>query len=180
MTRVFSGPLHVHYGQAYVMDRGSDLSDMTEFFRGQENGLCGAAVPGALFLITGLHTGQVGFTVDVVDAPPPLEDMWEEIVEASLHVSTHATDMALMEWGWQAIHPLPLRPGSYRVRYCALGMDHGKDADTNLDDVLVDFYSLAFWPAEPSGDRVIKQTSEVAAYWHEHASNLGRGAPEPV
>jgi hypothetical protein len=37
-------------------------------------------------LITGLHTGQVGFTVDVLDAAPPLDDAWEEIVEVSFTV----------------------------------------------------------------------------------------------
>jgi carbohydrate-selective porin OprB len=153
---------------------------MADFFRGQQNGLCGAAVAGGLFLITGLHTGQVGFTVDVLDAPPPHDDMWEEVVEASFQVGARVTDLALIEWGWQASYPLQLQPGSYRVRYCALGMERGKEIDTTLGDVLVDFYSLAFWPAEAAGDRVLKQTSEVAAYWHEHARGLGRGAPEPV
>lgn len=32
--------------------------------------------------MTGLHTGQVGFTVEVSEAPPELGFSWEEIVEA--------------------------------------------------------------------------------------------------
>jgi hypothetical protein len=34
---------------------------------------------GALFLITGMNDGLVGFTVDVLDAPPPLDDIQDPI-----------------------------------------------------------------------------------------------------
>jgi hypothetical protein len=202
MTRVFSGPLHIYYGQVYVYGRDRLISNMEDCFRGQENGLCGARVPGALFLITGLNTGLVRFTVDVLDAPPQLDDTeelevsaaqmnlfsgtperinldspaqvkWEEIVEASLNVDATITNLALVEWGGGAVYPIPLAPGSYRVRYCARGMDLGRDRGTTLeDDDIVDFYSLAFWPAEAAKDRVIKQTSKAAAYWHSYARNL--------
>jgi hypothetical protein len=47
---------------------------------GQVNGLCGAAVPGMLYLTTGLHTGNVELTVEVLDAEPPVGDEWEEVV----------------------------------------------------------------------------------------------------
>jgi len=47
--RVFNGPLSVHYGQAYVI-AGSHGTDLADSFRGQVNGLCGAAAPGLLFL----------------------------------------------------------------------------------------------------------------------------------
>jgi hypothetical protein len=50
---------------------------------GQRNGLCSAGWPGALFLISGLHTGQLPFTVDVHDGPLPIDDDWEDIVEVS-------------------------------------------------------------------------------------------------
>jgi hypothetical protein len=210
MTRVFSGPLHVSYSQAYVYGRDRFISNMEDCFRGQENGLCGAGVPGALFLITGLHTGSVGFTIDVLDAPPLLDDTeelevsveqmslfggsperinlgsparvkWEEIVEAPLYIDDAITNLALVEWGGGAVYPIPLQPGSYRVRYCARGMDIGRDHGTTLDDDdIVDFYSLAFWPAEATTDRVIKQTSKAAAYWHEYARNLVLRPPAPI
>jgi hypothetical protein len=49
-------------------------------------------------------------------------------------------------------------------------MQLGRDRDTLLcDEEPVDFYSLAFWPAEAAPDCIIKQTSEIAAYWHGHA-----------
>jgi hypothetical protein len=185
MTRVFEGKIHVSYSQAYVLMGETEIPDFFDAFRGQTNGLCGAAVRGALWLVTGLHTGQVGFTVDVLDAPPPLDDTWEEIVEVSFFVGYIDPDLiedtdiefmddpdvmaALIEWGgpW---HELPLPPGNYRARYCARGMQLGRDRDTLLcDEEPVDFYSLAFWPAEAAPDCIIKQTSEIAAYWHGHA-----------
>ena len=56
---------------------------LTESLGGQANGLCGAAVPGLLFLTTGLDTGHTRVTVEVLDAPAPIGDDWEEVVEAS-------------------------------------------------------------------------------------------------
>ena len=93
-TRVFSGPLWVHYGQAYVVV-GSWDTDLAASFRGQVNGLHGAAAPGLLFLITG-HTGRVGFTVDVCTSPPPIDDSWEEIVEVPFIVTV--PEVTLEEW----------------------------------------------------------------------------------
>lgn len=61
---------------------------------------------------------------------------------------------------------IPLSPGTYRVRYCARNMSCGNEVDTYVEGEPVDFYSLAFWSAAPAPDIVVKQTSEVAAYWH--------------
>src|SRR5262245_12813985 len=61
-----AGRLHVHYGQAYVLCGDRELPDLEDAFRGQVNGLCGASALGALFLVTGLHTGMVGFAVQVL------------------------------------------------------------------------------------------------------------------
>jgi hypothetical protein len=144
---------------------------LKECFRGQVNGLCGAALPGKLFLITGLHTGHVGFTVDLLDTPPPLDDTWEEVVEAPFSVTSSVT--ALVEWAGLATHPIPLPRGSFRTRYCARGMQLGKDLDTSPPDgQLVDFYSLTFWPAQTIGDNVLRVTAETAAYFHQKARAL--------
>lgn len=59
MRTPVSEPAWVHYGQLYV-ESSENSADLHECFAGQRNGLCGAAVPGKLFLITGLHTGKVG------------------------------------------------------------------------------------------------------------------------
>jgi hypothetical protein len=49
-------------------------------------------------------------------------------------------------------------------------MDEARELDTRMeDDPEADHYLLQFWPAPPEPDRVVKQTSETAAYWHEFA-----------
>ena len=61
----------------------------------------------------------------------------------------------------------------YRVRYTARGMDAGHAADTVIgDEDPVDAYQLRFWPAPPAPDRVFKQASETAAYWHDWVRTL--------
>jgi hypothetical protein len=56
--------------------------------------------------------------------------------------------------------------------YCATGADEGHDLDTRTDDdPAPDRYLIQFWP-DPDGpvpDRIIRQTSEMAAYWHGFA-----------
>ena len=79
---VFDQEIDVHYGQFYVESRTDDVFEgLIESRGGQTNGLCGAAVPGQLFLITGLHTGSTRVTVEVLDALPPIGDEWEDVVE---------------------------------------------------------------------------------------------------
>jgi hypothetical protein len=171
MTRIFNGRLYVHYGQAYVVTCDNTAGRLEESFQGQSNGLCGAALPGMLFLITGLHTGHVGFVVDVLSEPPELDTTWDEIVEVSFLAGESLT--VLEHWNGETVTSVPLSSGSYRVRYCAKNMDRGHEVDTILEDEEpVDFYSLAFWPEEALEDCVIKQTSEQAAYWHNFAKTL--------
>ncbi len=166
---LMNGPAHVHYGQIYV-ESGSAFPDdpVGEGFGGQRNGLCGAAVPGFLCLLTGLHTGEVGFTVEVHEEPPLVDESWQEIVEASFHAIGEA---ALVCWGHGDRWPLDLAEASYRVRYCATGMDEGSKLDTRTEGMPeADRYLLLFWPAPPEPDAVIKQTTECAAHWHAFAS----------
>lgn len=169
---IFDGRLHTHYGQAYVLSGDGDGIDaMDESFRGQQNGLLGAAKPGTLFLMTGLHTGIVQFQVRVLAAPPVEDDRaWEECVEASC---TPRHDVRLIDWDGTTVCAIPLEERPYRVRYRARGMDAASEADTVLaDEEPVDAYELSFWPAGPAPDRIVKQTSAIAAYWHRWARGL--------
>ncbi|SFO11710.1 hypothetical protein [Actinomadura madurae] len=177
MQVLFSGEVHVHYSQLYVTSSPDLISDLQGCFLGQENGLCGAASPGALYLITGLHTGDVGVVVESHSEPPPVDKDWEEIVEVSFTPETD--DVTLMQWAGEAAWSLDLDRVDYRVRYCASGMQAARDADTRLDDEpQIDRYLLQFWPAPPEADRVLKQTTEHAAYWHSFARGLPP-APTP-
>jgi hypothetical protein len=171
MTRIFDGCLYVHYGQAYVLSNALETSELPDCFQGQANGLCGAAISDTLFLITGLHTGHVRLSVDVLDTPPLLDQIWEEIVEVPFMINGERT--SLYNWNGECVCEIPLSTGTYRVRYCARNMDRGKEVDTILDDEEpIDFYNLAFWPADLLPDVVLKQTAEIAAYWHEYAKSL--------
>ncbi|MEU9663762.1 hypothetical protein [Streptomyces chartreusis] len=98
MRRPVDGEVHVHYGQIYVeSDPDSFGPGLAEAFAGQSAGLCGAAIPGALWLSTGLHTGSVGFCVEVHDQAPPLDAAWDDVVEVSFRpVSSRS---ALVQWG---------------------------------------------------------------------------------
>jgi hypothetical protein len=179
-TRIlFAGQLHVHYGQAYVTSRsdGSIGIDMPEAFAGQANGLCGAGCLGGLFLMTGLHTGHVGFAVELHDQAPPLDDAWQEVVEVSFKPA--GSEAALVEWAGEAHWPLDLERVDYRVRYCASGMDEARSADTIADgEPEVDRHLLQLWPSPPQRDQVVRQTSNAAAYWHDWARTLPPPTPE--
>jgi hypothetical protein len=179
MRVLFKGELWVHYGQFYVESRGGRSgTDLPESFAGQRNGLCGAASPGLLFLITGLHTGKVGLAVELHEQAPPVDAAlkeWEEIVEATF--TPGSGRVGLQAWGGQEYWPLRIGGASHRVRYCGSGMARARTADTRTaGQPQLDRYLLQFWPtsaaAEPDG--VVKQTSTVAAYWHRYARRLAQ------
>ena len=121
---VFDQEIHVHYGQFYVQSRPDFFVGLIESLGGQANGLCGAAVPGLLFLITGLHTGHTSVTVEMPGAPTPIGDEWEDVVEASFRLTR--AKVFLLQWGGERAGVLPLAPIDYRVRYSATGMDQAR------------------------------------------------------
>ena len=169
MRRPVEGEVFVHYGQIYVeSDPDTVGPDLDEAFAGQSGGLCGAATPGSLWLTTGLHTGDVGFTVEVHEEPPPLDPQWEDVVEVSFRPAS--AESQLVQWAGEDMWELDLEVTDYRVRYCARGMDEANRKDTRLDsEPQLDCYLLQFWPAPPEADRILKQTSKIAAYWHGFA-----------
>lgn len=130
MRRPVTGEVHVHYGQIYVeSDPAGTTPGLSEAFAGQNGGLCGAAVPGALWLSTGLHTGNVGFVVEVHAAPPALDPAWEDVVEVSFRPESERT--SLVQWAGEAAWDLDLPRTDYRVRYCARGWT--RDANATLE-----------------------------------------------
>ncbi|WP_106614172.1 hypothetical protein [Saccharothrix carnea] len=164
MRTLMSGTARVDYGQLYV-ESGGDSFDMDECFGGQVNGLCGGAVPGTLFLMTGTHVGEVDFAVELHDRPPPVGAEWEDVVEVSFRPAGPAT---LYVWAHEDSWPLDeLEPIDYRVRYCAVGMDDAREVEASR--TTRERYVLQFWPAPPEPDLVVRQTSEHAAYWHRYA-----------
>lgn len=178
---LFDGELYVHYGQFFVESRSDDGPyDIPDVLAGQVNGLCGAAVPGVLLLRTGLHTGKVQVTVELLAAPPPVGDEWEEVVEASFR--PRRDTVRLVEWGDKSGRSLDLAQVDHRVRYCAAGMDEGFADDNGSDaDRLVERYLLQLWPASPGPDFIIRQTSDKAMTSHGYARTQRRKAtPKPA
>lgn len=172
MSLLFDDELHVHYRQFSVESREHMLDGLPNEARGgQVNGLCGAALPGLLFLTTGLHTGNVKLTIELLDAPAPVGEEWEDVVEVSFRPETET--VTLLQWAGERAWPLALEPIDYRVRYCAAGMDQAQEHDTRMDgEPLLDRYLLQFWPAPAAHDAVLRQTSACADYWNTHARTL--------
>lgn len=171
MRRPVVGEVYVHYGQIYVeSDRQAIGPALAEAFGGQSGGLCGAATPGALWLTSGLRTGNVGFTVEVHDQAPQLDPEWEEVVEVSFRPASARSVLA--QWAGEGAWELGLDEVDYRARYCASGMDEARRQDTRLAGPRWTHYLLQFWPAPPARDEVLKQTSSIAAYWHDSARRL--------
>ncbi|MBA2950991.1 hypothetical protein [Streptomyces himalayensis] len=174
MRTLFSSEVHVAYGQIYVCS--DDIHLLEASFAGQRAGLCGGAVPGHLFLVTGTHTGSVPITVELHETDPPLDaDLWEDIVEVSFRPVSNKVQLVEWDTGW---YPLPLSETSYRVRYHCQGMDEAPNAAGEAGEPAVDEYLLRFWPSPPAPDRVVKETSQAAAYWHEFARKQPPG-PTP-
>ncbi|NJQ06517.1 hypothetical protein [Streptomyces lonarensis] len=166
-----TGEVYVHYSQIYVeSEPEGGPPPMDEAFAGQRSGLCGAGVPGALWLTTGLHTGRLGFVVEVHDEEPPLDPDWEEVVEVSFRPQSDRSQ--LVQWAGEEVWELGLDRTDYRVRYCARGMDEGNRLDTAVDELAPDSYLLQFWPSPPSSGRLIRQTSRYAAARHQYARAL--------
>ena len=192
MRILFDGTAWVAYSQIYVTN--DEVPELSEAFAGQSNGLCGAATPGVLFLMTGTHDGRVRFTVELHDQQPPLPgEEWQDVVEVSFVPGEPAVE--LLQWSGSSAARLELADAgtdpddlaAFRVQYCATGMDLGHDpfggidpdsiadGDTSYMDHRPDRYLLRFWPdgtEQPRPDAVLRHTSSAATYWHDWARKL--------
>lgn len=166
MTVLLDDTIHVHYGFVTLAVEG-DYPDFAAAREGQVNGLCGAAEPEALVMVTGMHTGAVPFRIEVHAERPELDESWEEIVEASISIPEGEMLWWAFDEGGAVQFP---HVGTYRTRYNASGMDAAHQSGVReADEPEIDKYLLQLWPAPMAPDEVIRQTSETAAYWHRVA-----------
>ena len=171
MQILFDGEVNTDYDQIYVVSEPYSHGDLDTAFRGQVNGLCGGAFPGFLYLSTGLHAGHVGFTVELHQEAPSVDAFWEDVVEVPFRPSSET--LHVIELFGPAACSLAAPLVDLRVRYRAHGMDAAAPLHFVPDDEpIVDRYLLQFWPAPPSADRVLRQTSAVAAHRHDWVRTL--------
>jgi hypothetical protein len=168
--------VEVEYGQLYVESEEDADVDPDLAFAGQVNGLCGTAIAGSMFLVTGLRRGSVRLRVERHATEPLLEDTWEEIVEALFTAGSE--DVSLKEPDGER-YPLALTAGTYRVRYCARDMQRAWEQETTGDGPVIDHYLLQVWPGTDRTDSIIRLTSEVAAFWHREHGTAPAGSPIP-
>lgn len=163
MIVLFDADVPVHYGFMFLTG-GDEYPDLGDTWAGQQNGLAGAATPGVLSMITGLHTGRVPLRIEWhATAPEPGAD-WEEIVDVPF--APPSVDMCVQSFQDSFEIRLP-DTGLLRARYCAAGMDAARDADTVMsEEPTVDRYLLQLWPDEEAAETIVRQTSAIAAYWH--------------
>ena len=173
MKTLFDGTIHVHYGFIHFADpKNLDGAFHGDTCAGQrEVGLCGGQDQGVVSLVTGTHTGDITFAVEFHDHEPPFDDSWEDVVEVSFRPSDEPGSLCLLPF--EGGQDLDLEEAPYRVRFCASGMDeaHEDQGQRWLDgEESLDRYLLQVWPADPAPDRVLKQTSSIAADSRSYAS----------
>ncbi|TKK80768.1 hypothetical protein FDA94_35455 [Herbidospora galbida] len=166
-TQTVSFDLGVHYSQAYLIDDTDEAMGPAGMIADHPTHPVGIirVEEGSAFLITGLHTGTVGFSVTVADHDPGADTAgYEDIVEISFE--SEAGRVAVEEWGggeWHEIPELSAGPGWYRLRYHAQNMDRAAEVDTSRE--IIDRYLLQIWPQDASEPRVVQSASGQLAYW---------------
>ncbi|WP_052372676.1 hypothetical protein [Amycolatopsis taiwanensis] len=153
---VATAELRVTYGQFLVRDYGSWVS---ENLYPDSNGLVAADSSGAVVL-TGINTGRVNVTVELLDSAPGSVDFddWDEVVE----VSVDSEDGELIACG---LEDSPLEfpflshagAGPYRLRVHARGRDTAPHL--NRYDPVED-YKISVWPAPEATETVYKQSDK--------------------
>ena len=134
---------------------------------GQTCGLAGARIPHQLALVTGLHTGDVPLTISWDEEEPSLDEQWTDAVEVSVELRGTSLGLETFEDGYGASVP---QAGWHRARYCAAEMDEGNRLDTpDEGEQAPDRYLLQLWPAPQAPEAVVREGSEIAAYWHRVA-----------
>lgn len=171
MTKLLDGPVFVTTHQ-YYMQSGDVLPAWDEAFRQQSNGILGGALPGLLTIASGVHTGYIDICVMLVDAPPPVAQHWEDVVEVSFRPLTEGLTVADGET--DELHDFSLPIDDYRARLSVRGMDEG-EALITLDmpsDTIVEHHELMFWRAILGSDSVLRQGSRCAAGQHRWVQTL--------
>lgn len=167
MVRVLlDGVIDTDYGQFDIVWSGSVGfdGDFDRFFAGQANGLVGSAGGEGVYLNLARRAGGSAVRIELLEAEPPLDDSYEDVVEVSATVPED-TEVSWASWAAETFGRLDgIAPASYRFRVSARGRDAGAVGEFVVG--VVDSYLVQLWPAALAPDAIIRVGSEDARYWH--------------
>jgi hypothetical protein len=167
MRTVFSEAIWCCYHSVVIAELGSGWDDMAA--SGQNNGICGSAIPNQIVLRFGPHTGRVHLTIAVTNKRPAIDRKWNEIVESSFEALDDLALHALSFDGDPQGPMIPVPEGNYRLRYSALDF-----SEPVSDEAAPQQYELILWPAKLAEDKVIKVSNPRAASYHHPKINYDR------
>ncbi|SIM49709.1 hypothetical protein [Micromonospora cremea] len=157
--------VYTDYGQL-TLEWGEDIwdGDADRFFKDQQNGLVGAAVPDNVVIMLARRSGGSPVRIVLEATEPRASADWEDVVEASFDLPLGRV-MRWSTWAGESGGPLAVPPGQYRLRVSAAGRDAG--AQGEFADEVVDRYLIELWPAPAAPDAVLRVGSDNAGYWHK-------------
>ena len=118
--------IQTDYGQFDLVwaEPGGFDGDFDRFFRGQMNGLVGAADPNGIYMNFARRSGGSPVKAVLREGQPETDESFQDIVEVSLTVPPHA-EVQWMSWAAETSGTLDLPDGSYRLRVSARDRDEG-------------------------------------------------------
>lgn len=156
-VRTTTADLHMSHGHFVIRDVSADLPAPR---LARVNGFVGTDLVNGAVVLTGIHTGSVTVTLQLLDTAPDSVDLdgWDEVAEVSLE----------SEYGELIVHGIMedppdfpelahTGPGTYRVRVHARGRDIAPHLNVQEP---VENYLLSVWPAPQAPDVVYKQSDE--------------------
>ncbi|CAA2100197.1 hypothetical protein [Variovorax paradoxus] len=144
--------LFADYFQFYIQDESAD-SDLSDAWTEEAVERMLAVEAGVVGIGTARNM-DVPVTVEILDAPPPLEpDRWDHIVECTLVNGSANLAIAGCTDYFPDAARIPAPPGTYRLRACYAGLDTLSEDGLEGDDR----YLLQLWPAPAIDITVVKQ-----------------------
>ncbi len=158
-VRTATAELDVSHHQFFLLDGPVKLPMDTP---ARANGLV-VPEPGAVVVLTGIHTGAVNVLERLHHTEPPVDvTEWDDVVEVSFEaphgrmIATPLMTDAPPDLLTVSFHG----PGSYRLRVHVRGRDHAVDL---APEEVVETYLLSVWPAPIAAEVVHKQTDAYGA-----------------
>ena len=161
------GVVHSDHHTLWLVDEGAAPLRPAIWHNGLVAGQRGAAL-----IATGIHTGQVRVSVEVLESPPARADTddWDEVAEVSMEALTSRLVLRGPASASALTIPLP-GPGHYRARV------HARGRDANIDGVAfepTEDYRIILWPAPPGPGGQYKLSDRYGATVRRSAAALPR------